>query len=213
VGFRHSSEAYRSPAGSPGRQAVLAALAFRACDNCGLCWPGMAWLEISTQMSDRSIQKALGELQAAGLLEIRRYGRGGRGVATEYIVLPRAPKFSTAPCADCAERMRNPEGRSGYRAAGAKTPKDVRGNGAPEQQKPRKSGAQNPEQASPHQSEASVRDQSSAESGLAPGRAGLSAGASDASPTPRDPNATPTMPPDATAQLDALGLLTRPKPD
>lgn len=213
MGFRHSSEAYKSPTGSPGRQAVLVALAFRACDSCGLCWPGMAWLEISTQMSDRSIQRALTELQAAGLLEIRRYGRGGRGVATEYVVLPQAPKFSTAPCGDCAERMRNPVSASGYSARGGETPSPRRGiNGAPPS-KPRKSGAENPVTVSPHQSEASVRDQSHAEPSLPLGRPGLSAGAFDARPTTPDPNATPTVPNAANGPQGSLGFRPRTETD
>lgn len=146
MGFRHLQAAYTLTLGSPGRKSLLCVLAYRACDTCGIAWPGVKWLMASTEMSERSVQTCLRELTGAGLLQVHRYSRGGRGVSTEYVVLPQVAKLSTAPCGECADRMKNPAMRAGLSES---TPQDVRGLDA----KPRKSSSETPQNVGYHQSE------------------------------------------------------------
>lgn len=115
MGFRHSQAAYALTLGNPGRKATLIALASRACENCGICWPGVTWIMLATEMSERSTRRCLTELAAAGHIVVRRYPQGGRGVATEYLILPTLPKLLAAPCPQCLSRMRggSEKGRNG----------------------------------------------------------------------------------------------------
>lgn len=92
--------------GAEGRKAVLTALAYRACDECGLCWPGLRWLGQATEISERQVRRILTELATAGHIVVRRYSRGGRGVSTEFVVLPIVKKVFTAPCGRCLGRMK-----------------------------------------------------------------------------------------------------------
>jgi hypothetical protein len=78
---------------------VLVALADHACEFCGLTWPGISSLQRDTGLGERTIQEALKALAAAGHIRIRDYPHGGRGRATEYIVLPTTPGLSKAPFA------------------------------------------------------------------------------------------------------------------
>lgn len=139
MGFKHLAVAYRTETGAPSRRAILCALAFRACDSCGLCWPGLGWLMEATEVSERSAQTALAELAKAGLVAVRRYSRGGRGVSTEYVVLPSLAKLSTAPCEECAQRM--------------KTPQSLRGIAVTNSAKPRKSVSVTPQNVGDHHTE------------------------------------------------------------
>jgi hypothetical protein len=89
-----------------GRQKlVLLALADHACDECGLAWPGIPRLATRTGIGATTLREDLQALTDAGLLEIRRYPRGGRGRATEYVVLgPLVPVAQTA-CPTCARNL------------------------------------------------------------------------------------------------------------
>ncbi len=139
MGFKHLAAAYRTETGSASRRAVLCALAFRACDSCGLCWPGVAWIVGATEVSERGVQGALAELARDGHVAGRRYSRGGRGVSTEYVVLPSLAKLSTAPCGECAERMKTPQPLQGFPAANSR--------------KPRKSSRETPQDRTHHHTE------------------------------------------------------------
>ena len=85
----------------PPTKLVLYALSERACERCGLCWPGIALLGTDTCLKRTRIKQALDELRKAGLIEVHEYPRGGRGRASEYVVLPNLPELSTAPCGNC----------------------------------------------------------------------------------------------------------------
>ena len=100
--------------GSASRKWVLALLAWRSCDSCGLAWPGVGRICDDTEMGERSVQNALAELAKAGLIEPRSYATGGRGRSTEYVVLPSRAGLSTAPCQECGQRRRNPANPAGY---------------------------------------------------------------------------------------------------
>jgi hypothetical protein len=84
---------------------ALYALCERACETCGMCWPGLALLATDTCLKRARIQQAISELKGMGLIEIHAYPRGGRGRASEYVVLPRLPELSTAPCGKCASNL------------------------------------------------------------------------------------------------------------
>jgi len=93
---------------------VLTWLAFHACENCGLCWPGMKLLQLETGLGETAVRQGLDRLVAAELVEIHGYPQGGRGRATEYVVRPGLPEFSTAPCGKCRENQRKPTPRAGF---------------------------------------------------------------------------------------------------
>lgn len=135
MGFGRTRAAFGTTTGLPGRKAVLVALAYRACDTCGIAWPGVPWIVSVTEMSERAVQGHLAGLADAGLVTVRRYGKGGRRVVTEYIVLPHVGELSTAPCGQCAERMKNPATAAGLQA---ETPQNLQ---------------KNPAESAPHQSE------------------------------------------------------------
>lgn len=52
---------------------VLLSLAWRA-DPEGLCWPGMGWLSTVNALSERQVQRALRELEAAEVVSTTRKG-------------------------------------------------------------------------------------------------------------------------------------------
>jgi DNA-binding MarR family transcriptional regulator len=98
----------------PAQKFVLLALGDHACEFCGLCWPGIRSLGEKTGLGERSVTRALNELIAAGMVTIHRYPKGGRGRATEYLilpahdVLPKGRERQAAPCAHCQMRMSFP---------------------------------------------------------------------------------------------------------
>ena len=90
----------------PGRQKlILLALADHACDECGLAWPGVSRLVKRTGIGTTRLREDLQSLTDVGLLEIRRYPRGGRGRATEYVVLGALVVVAQTPCATCARNL------------------------------------------------------------------------------------------------------------
>ena len=131
----------------PVQKLVLLALADHACEFCGLCWPGMKSLAIKTGLGETAITNAVKALSSGGLVKIHRYPQGGRGRATEYVVLPQAMKLSTAPCGKCGLRMTFPPSRGGYdnsgtdkgaatRPVSGETPRGASENPPPGEEKP-----------------------------------------------------------------------------
>lgn len=83
----------------PGPKGVLNVLAFYACELCGHARPGVALLMLNTGLGERAVRQALEDLRGRPeLLRVYRYPKGGRGVTTEYIVMPEVAKVSTADC-------------------------------------------------------------------------------------------------------------------
>jgi hypothetical protein len=100
----------------PVQKLVLLALVDHACDDCGFCWPGMRHLAVKTGLGSTAIAAAIKALAESpeGLLRIHAYPQGGRGRATEYVVLPGVIKLSTAPCGKCLFRMQYPPPDGGF---------------------------------------------------------------------------------------------------
>ena len=111
---------------------LLYDLAIRACPHCGLTWPGIPNLIRSTGMGETLLRETLGELAGEKwkLIVVHRYPSGGRGRATEYIVLPQHTDLSTAPCGECQSRMKTPRAAGGMTTAGQQNPS--RGGGYPQ---------------------------------------------------------------------------------
>jgi hypothetical protein len=63
-----------------------------------------------TGLGDRAIRSALEVLSRAGRLEIYRYPKGGRGRATEYIVLPGFKELSPTQCTTHGKTMHHVQG-------------------------------------------------------------------------------------------------------
>lgn len=116
MGVFHIRAAYAVTAGGPGPKAVLMCMADRACDVCGLAWPGVAYLAERTEMLDRRVSRHLAALVEAGIIAVHGYSSGGRGRTTEYIVLPQVAKLSTAPCENCGKRRQTLSPRAGFKA-------------------------------------------------------------------------------------------------
>jgi hypothetical protein len=110
---------------------LLYDLAIRACPRCGLTWPGIPNLMRSTGMGETLLRETLGELSGPDrkLIVTHRYPSGGRGRATEYIVLPQHTDLSTAPCGECQSRMKTPRTAGGMTTSGQQNPS--RGGGYP----------------------------------------------------------------------------------
>lgn len=98
MGFAQSRAALRVQL-TAGPKNVLNVLAFYACEQCGHARPGVALLVLNTGLEDRGVRRALEALRARpDLLRLYRYPKGGRGVTTEYIVMPEVAKLSTEDC-------------------------------------------------------------------------------------------------------------------
>jgi hypothetical protein len=83
----------------PGPKNVLNVLAFYACELCGHARPGVALIMLNTGLGERAVRQALEELRSnPEILRVWAYPKGGRGVTTEYIVMPGVAKLSTADC-------------------------------------------------------------------------------------------------------------------
>jgi len=104
VGFRQQSAALKVQLPS-GPKGVLNVLAFHACELCGRAWPGVALIALETGLMERSVREALVELRRhPELLTVYRYPKGGRGMTTEYLVMPGVAKLSTPECGKCSNR-------------------------------------------------------------------------------------------------------------
>jgi hypothetical protein len=110
VGFTQMQAALRVSLPTPSKF-VLVCLAHHASELCGLARPGVWLLAAETGLSDRAVREALKILRARKdehdrpeWLKIYRYPHGGRGVTTEYIVMPGVEKLSTAECGKCSSK-------------------------------------------------------------------------------------------------------------
>jgi hypothetical protein len=104
MGFRQQAAALKIQL-PPSPKNVLNILAFHACDLCGRAWPGVPTIALETGLSPRAVQDALKELRdRPELVTVYRYPKGGRGVSTEYLVMPAVAKLSTADCSRCGNR-------------------------------------------------------------------------------------------------------------
>jgi hypothetical protein len=92
---------------APGKL-VLVVMAQAACRACGLAWPGINLVCRRTGLGATTVRKSLEWLEHdRHLIRTHAYPRGGRGVATEYILmLPGLTDLSTAPCGECLQRMK-----------------------------------------------------------------------------------------------------------
>lgn len=127
----------------PTQKLVLFALGNRACATCGIAWPGKPYLIEMTGLGHTAVVAALKALVDSGYVVIHRYSHGGRGVATEYVVLPNVLSFSKkAPCAECSKRMKTPRQADGLSRGGENPPPGgrFRGQGVV---KPSAGGGQN----------------------------------------------------------------------
>jgi hypothetical protein len=108
---------------------VLMILACRACRFCGLCWPGIRILKDECGLGETRLRDSLEALAAddRGLLKIHAYPHGGRGRATEYIVLPGLMELSTAPCGKCRSNMKTPREAMGIDRSVTPIPLATRG--------------------------------------------------------------------------------------
>lgn len=102
-------------------------LASRACAACGLCWPGTKNLVLECGLGETRLRDSLADLESAGLVAVRAYRKGGRGRATEYVVLPNHVELSTAPCEKCLANMRKGSPREGFDNPGTDKPLATRG--------------------------------------------------------------------------------------
>jgi hypothetical protein len=107
-------------------------MAAHSCQFCGLTWLGIKRMQDETGMGETSVRAALRHLVDAGLLLVHAYPQGGRGRATEYIVLPGAArgveKLSTAPCGKCLfNQAKGPSGEGFDKSGTKETPRVARG--------------------------------------------------------------------------------------
>lgn len=122
MGVVHIRAAYAITVGSPGAKAVLLCFADRACDECGLAWPGMAYLSERTEIGVNRTREHVKQLVSGGFLAVHAYAKGGRGVSTEYVVLPHVAKLSTAPCGKCRGMKKSPPPGVGFSTGGKSIP-------------------------------------------------------------------------------------------
>jgi len=66
---------------------VLLAYADHANTDTGVCWPTKLTIALKTGLSERAVQRAVKDLIDMGFLRVKAYPRGGRGRATEYVVV------------------------------------------------------------------------------------------------------------------------------
>lgn len=66
------------------QRVLLLALAKHANDDGGSCYPGVRLLAWELDKTERSVQRGLSELKAAGLIRVVAYPQGGRGRSTEW---------------------------------------------------------------------------------------------------------------------------------
>jgi hypothetical protein len=127
-----------------GPKITLLVLCVRSCEFCGLVWLGNKRMQAETRLGETALRGSLKYLVTSGLLIIHAYPQGGRGRATEYIVLPGVPRgdreLSTAPCGKCQFNQINPARRAGNERITTTKPRATRGVSA----KPRAQGGLNP---------------------------------------------------------------------
>lgn len=115
MSWEHTAAARRlRTRGGPLTKTVLRELADRACEFCGLTWPGVKAISDDTQVGVTRVREAVGELVDDGLVSVHAYPNGGRGRSTVYRVLPGHVKHSReAPCRRCQDAMKTHRGAEG----------------------------------------------------------------------------------------------------
>lgn len=187
---------------------LLLVMAARACPGCGLTWLGTRRLTRETGLGETSLRKALRELTDLGHITIHAYPKGGRGRATEYVVLPQVLRLSTAPCGECRARMANPSRGEGFEKEGTENP--ARGEGY--RRNPARKGVKTPRtgtdqqsvQPNSHSTGSPVQRVLTDTSGPRPTASG-----SAAPPTPDPPSPRPTPPRNAQEALAAVNAMTQ----
>lgn len=122
----HLNAAWDALVRTRNERILLLAYGRHACAFCGMCWPGNVRLELMCLLGETALSEARQSLVAQGYIKIHAYPRGGRGRATEIIVLLAGTELSTGPCGKCVENM--------------KTPRRARGFEPPDEQNPPPSG-------------------------------------------------------------------------
>jgi Helix-turn-helix domain len=149
VSNRHLNAVRRLPPGLPApTKFVLFLLADHACETCGYAWPGVKCLMQESGLKETTVRGALDRLRDAGLINVHGYSTGGRGRATEYVVLPALPELSTAPCGECRGKLKRLRVAKGIDDSGSSNPS--RGDGY--SPKPFAEQAQNPSRGEPQSS-------------------------------------------------------------
>jgi len=127
-----------------GPKVTLYTLAAHSCQFCGLTWLGNRRMQAETGLGESSLRHALKHLVNAGLVLVHAYPQGGRGRATEYIVLPDIPRgdtrLSPAPCGKCQFNQIKAAPRTGFEKDATHKGRATHGVSA----KPRGLGGQNP---------------------------------------------------------------------
>ncbi len=107
MAVRIYTAARKTVCGGHNAKHILMHLADYACNTCGLAWPGTPTLIEDSECGRTVVREALDSLVSQGLLIVHAYPKGGRGKATEYIVLPKLALIP-APCSSCQSRRNNP---------------------------------------------------------------------------------------------------------
>lgn len=110
----HEDAAWDAVGVSRNERILLLAYGKHACTFCGLCWPGNARLELMCLLGTTALTEARQGLVEHGLIKIHAYPRGGRGLATEVIVLLAGTELSTGPCGKCADKLKTSRRAGGF---------------------------------------------------------------------------------------------------
>jgi len=110
MGMMPITAAFEVTVGDANAKALLVALADHACEHCGLAWPGVKLLREKTEQGEKRVQAGVKLLLDAGLLAVFRFPHGGRGLSTEYVVLPHLWEGATRPCIRCRSVMKSLDG-------------------------------------------------------------------------------------------------------
>jgi hypothetical protein len=204
MAWQHMAEIAEMENISGDQKLVLFSLATRACLECGLVWAGLDYLTRKSRRSETTVSAALRELKYTGLVTVHAYSRGGRGKATEYILLPQAFAYASAPCVACQERRQTPRA-----ARGMTTPKlpATRGVSGGETPKPPATRAGNPPPRDPHSVINTILLGAARQSDPSASPPG-SASPRSSEPSPGEPITSENERRAATEALESLGIST-----
>jgi len=187
---------------------VLVYLAFRACRSCGRAYPGVPLMVSATGLGERAVRAALEHLRRRPeLLTVYRYPLGGRGVTTEYVVIPELAELSPAACGECQSKGDTLHGAQGKRGARADTLHVAQGKGGSGGENPARKGSKTLHRTQDHPSKnlssitraLGAREAAAAPPGPAP---------PDAPGSPPDPTLDPRRAINAATALEIVTRLT-----
>jgi hypothetical protein len=115
VSFEHLS-AIRKMQLPTASKAVLTWAAWHACRGCGIAWAGPMVLGAETCMGERTVRRALNDLVQRRLIVVVGYRTGGRGRATEYLVVPDLVKTEASESGYCQACGKTHDGKPGPRS-------------------------------------------------------------------------------------------------